>query len=397
MIYLNNDVVVVKNEFENSNLFMYNRFDHAKFDINHDAFDIISYIYDNNGVSELELIEDFGEGIKEFIDIMKEHNILVEEYQEKFFNIKINDTSLCRVFIEITDKCNLKCPHCYGNFTVQNSKELNLNSIEELIKKAANVGIYEFDITGGEPFLYKDLDKVLKLAYEHGMLVTIFSNLTTITEDQLNSLVSYRVKKVNTSIESINKEIHNTFRGMPNSFDTSLKNICTINDYGIETNVNLVIGKHNIDSLTDTLVFFKEKNLCVTIDFISHVGRASENLLIEDYSYKGLRQKVESTDFFDEVPRKGCGVGNRFIFINSSGDFSLCSSLNTDKYVLGNIYIDYSFKDLSDKLKYSFLNLTCQAECEHKEICNGGCRARAIQSDGNITGPDKLYCSYYGG
>ena len=190
---------------------------------------------------------------KEVIEQLIELNILVDLDEKYISNIKnLTEINCARIFIEITDKCNLNCKHCYGGFACNNTNYLSVQTIEQILNQAVQLGVYEFDITGGEPLLYKDLEEVLSKLYDAGMLISIFTNLTLMTKNHLELFKKYGVKKIITSIDSCYADVHDEFRGGVGSFNKTIKNLNLIKESGIEVSVNTMIGNHNIQYIYPT-------------------------------------------------------------------------------------------------------------------------------------------------
>lgn len=66
--------------------------------------------------------------------------------------------------ISITDNCNLRCLYCmpddHYNFTAPD-KLMQVNEITEIAKIFVKNGVKKIRITGGEPLIRKDVDKIL--------------------------------------------------------------------------------------------------------------------------------------------------------------------------------------------------------------------------------------------
>lgn len=74
--------------------------------------------------------------------------------------------------INITERCNFNCLHCYE--AVDNEiprNEMSLENVRKLLKEAADCGIQNIKITGGEPLIHKDFLEIVKSVYENGMTV----------------------------------------------------------------------------------------------------------------------------------------------------------------------------------------------------------------------------------
>lgn len=391
-IYINKDVIVVKNNIENV-IFTYDRKERTKCLINEDMFDILNYIYQNEGISSNEINIKFG-NINDIIESLFTLNIITQKKQERYHNIKeLCELDTARVFVELTNKCNLRCKHCYGNFKIENNNELNIDALDKIINQAVDLNVYQFDLTGGEPLLYSNLDLLLKKLYEAGMLITIFSNLTLLNKHQIDLFEKYRVKKIITSIDSNYNNVHDEFRGMNGALNRTLNNINQLKKTNIELSINTMVGKHNEDNICDTISFLKELDLPCLLDSIIPSGRAYEldedafksaQIIHDFYNNKDLNVQLKITD---------CGIGKRFVYIKSNGNICLCPNLTTDEFIFGNIN-DRNLNLLSiwKNMTNRYGNLKCTQECSKKSICNGGCRARALMFQKSLYGKDINSC-----
>lgn len=112
----------------------------------------------------------------------------------------------------LTTECNFNCPHCLRDGS--EAAELPFSIIEKTVAGAKKYGIENIHLTGGEPFLYKDLDRVFGLASSEGIPVTFSSNGTLLAQNQ-GLLERYRrsIKLINVSFESPIPEVHDKIRG----------------------------------------------------------------------------------------------------------------------------------------------------------------------------------------
>ena len=391
--YINENVIVVKNK---DYFFAYDRFLHKKFLINEAVFNILKFVYMHYGATKETLARKFGLTNASF-GVLLAKNFLKDEKQKRFNNIKEPKTSFARVFIELTNKCNLKCKHCYGDFGNLNNNSLNVDNVIKLIKKASKLGFYECDFTGGEPFLYKDFEKILDITFKEGMLVTIFSNLTILNDKMLATLKSKGVKKIITSIESKDEDLHNNFRGLKGALRQTENNLNKIINIGIEHHINIVAGRHNYNDVLETIRYYHNKNYNIAFDFVSEEGRANKEEILSDDEYKYLAKEIREQKLLD-LSKKApfCGVGQRMVFINSLGNFCLCPNLIEKEFVFGNINYKYNLKNILNEIYSKYGNLYCNENCDKKEICNGGCRARAFKQNGSLYAGHNQYCLFYG-
>jgi len=87
--------------------------------------------------------------------------------------------------IELTERCNNNCVHCYINLpaddTSAREKELSTEQIKDILREAVSLGCIELRFTGGEPLLRVDFEELYIFARKLGLKVTLFTNATLIT------------------------------------------------------------------------------------------------------------------------------------------------------------------------------------------------------------------------
>ena len=92
--------------------------------------------------------------------------------------------------MELTERCNNNCVHCYINLSASDicasKKELTCEEIKKILKEAESLGCRRIRFTGGEPFLRKDFEELYIFARKLGLSVLIFTNATLITPQLAN-------------------------------------------------------------------------------------------------------------------------------------------------------------------------------------------------------------------
>lgn len=87
--------------------------------------------------------------------------------------------------IELTERCNNDCIHCYNNLPAADQKikkkELTTSEWKAIIEEAASLGCLRIRFTGGEPLLREDFEDLYLFARKLGVRVVIFTNATLIT------------------------------------------------------------------------------------------------------------------------------------------------------------------------------------------------------------------------
>lgn len=98
-------------------------------------------------------------------------------------------------WIEITNKCNLKCIHCYNESGENRDQTMSLNDYKGVIDNLQEMGVKKIQIIGGEPFFYRKLLKKM-LDYTVGKfeIIEIFTNGTLITNDWYEYLLNENIR-----------------------------------------------------------------------------------------------------------------------------------------------------------------------------------------------------------
>ncbi len=106
-----------------------------------------------------------------------------------------------KIYIEITNICNLNCPFCPPD---NRKKEfMTLDNFEKILDKIKSYTKYIYLHVKGEPMLHPEFDKFVKLAFEKGFFVNITTN-GTLLEKHLNS--TKYLRQINISLHATNDE-----------------------------------------------------------------------------------------------------------------------------------------------------------------------------------------------
>jgi len=181
-------------------------------------------------------------------------------------NILPDDLSLENEFYfqwHITEKCNLRCKHCY-HAAYTSANELSLSEliligdkIDSTLKKWDIDGT--LSITGGEPFMV--MDKLFPLLQHINSLETIthldlLTNGSLLDEGILLDLKGFKkLRRVQVSLEAGNRELNDQIRGN-GSFEKTLSAIRLLKKNGFQVAVMMTISninKNEVEPLVDML------------------------------------------------------------------------------------------------------------------------------------------------
>ena len=138
------------------------------------------------------------------------------------------------VRLAVTDRCNLRCFYCMPEEGIQYINKTELMSFEEIhrgIKLLAQMGIEKVRITGGEPFIRKDMVKLLwAIRKTEGIKDINITTNGTVLEQYIPELKKLGIRSINLSLDTMDRsrffEItrQDVFDKVMRSFDLLLKN-----------------------------------------------------------------------------------------------------------------------------------------------------------------------------
>jgi len=337
------------------------------------------------------------------------------------------------IFWELTKKCNLKCAHCRAE--AEDSAftgELKLDEIKKIIDNIADNYSPILVLTGGEPLYRDDIFDIAKYATDKNLRTALATNGTLIDAGIADKIKESKIARVSISIDGVDAESHDSFRGVDGAFNGALNGARLLNKHGVEFQFNTTITKRNVDSIEEILsLAIKEKASALHIFMLVPVGcgielAESDMISAEKYEealnwfyersrqvgiefkatcaphyYRIIRQRAKSegrvlsfeTDGMAAMTR-GCLAGTGVCFISNTGEVQPCGYLPVST---GNV-LKTQFVDIWEKSEL-FLTLrdfkTLKGKCglcEFKGVC-GGCRARAFYACEDLL-EEEPYCLY---
>ncbi len=174
----------------------------------------------------------------------------------------------CISLIEVTDRCNLKCPTCYAGSGPKVGNHRSLETINQLMDLAvANEGSPDvMQISGGEPTIHPDFFAILDLAKSKpiGHLLINTNGIKIANDLQfVAQLADYKPGiEVYLQFDSLRSETIKHLRGA-DLVSSHMKALENLNEFNISTTLVVVLEKHlNLDQIGEILDFAKSQR-CV--------------------------------------------------------------------------------------------------------------------------------------
>ncbi len=320
---------------------------------------------------------------------------------------------------EMTRACALKCVHCRAEAIDRRSgQELTTDEAFSLLEEIRRFGDPLVVLTGGDPLRRPDAAEIVEYGSVLGLRMAMTPSATPeVTPERLKELKNAGLQRLAVSLDGSSAEIHDVFRGVPGSYEWTLKIMRWANELGLSLQINTTVSRHNIADFDAIAAFLEKFKVDLwSVFFLVPVGRATlsqepkarelerifgrmaELSLASPYQIKSTeapqyrRVLISSRLGKTRRPVLPIGDGKGFVFISHTGEvypsgFLPVSAGNVKKDLLTELYRDSElFRTLRDP---SQLKGKCGA-CEYKTIC-GGSRARAYAVHGDVTASDP-YC-----
>ncbi len=134
-----------------------------------------------------------------------------------WFNYKLGKTELpygpVRLWVEPTNKCNLRCPMCVQKGYDEETGFMNMELFKKVMEDAAELGVRELLLLDrGEPFLHPELVDMVSMSTDAGIRTTIHTNGTVMTPNLARGLVQAGTDMISFSFDAYGKELYEEMR-----------------------------------------------------------------------------------------------------------------------------------------------------------------------------------------
>jgi len=258
--------------------------------------------------------------------------------------------------LEITARCNNNCRHCYINYPADSvsarQKELSLDQIKHIVDQAAELGALWCLITGGEPLLRPDFFDIYLYIKSKGLLVSVFTNATLITEEHVAFFKKYPPRDIEVTVYGVTPETYENVSRVKGAFSRFIRGVDLLLKGGVKVRFKAMALRSNVTELPAIAAFCRERTRdYFRFDPSLHLRsdgdiRRNEEIRSErlssaefvalekaDKERFGAMEKNCDKLIMPELEHTvchhlfHCGAGNGSFNVSYDGFFRLCSSL----------------------------------------------------------------------
>jgi len=241
--------------------------------------------------------------------------------------------------------CNLRCKHCTASRFQEKSQKLTPLDLRRISDEAHKLGFCQFCLSGGEPLIFKDLDKVILALQPDKFHLTMSTNGHFMSLEKARYLKNLGLDKVKISLDDFNEKQHDRNRGNCGAYQKAIKAMFNARDAGLSVVIQTVVTHQNcMNGQLIKMAEFAEKNN-FTVDVLiaratgAWEGRHEVLIDAKDAEYiKNLHEKhpVLHRDTFPSYGmNKGCGCVDSTLHITKYGDVLPCVYIHI---AIGNIF-----------------------------------------------------------
>lgn len=326
-----------------------------------------------------------------------------KEYLEQFRRKTVQMRLPVSGSLELTSRCNLKCVHCYlgtqRGCLRDYSEEMSTVRVLSMLDEITEAGCLRFLITGGEPLLRKDFTGIYSHARKNGLLVTVFTNGTLITEEIIEVFKDLPPHSVEISLYGASAATYEKITGVRGSFEKCINGIERLLNAGINLDIKTVLMSINKHEFYDMEKIAAEYGIRFRFDAAIFPGfdgdrsplalRVKPDEAVErDFSDKGrLRLWNEYFQRTQGIPVSealyNCGAGVTGFHIDSKGSLSQCLMTSGLKYDLAHESFSDAWNNITSAVrsKKAGADFAC-AKCKKRSLC-GFCPALFVLENGS--------------
>lgn len=180
------------------------------------------------------------------------------------------------LWLELTNRCNLRCTHCYADSGPQISTPEILTRADyaQIIDDAYELGCRRVQFIGGEPTLNRDLEVLIAGASEKGFeLIEVFTNLMRLPARLIECFRSRDVH-VATSVYAKSAAVHDKITTVSGSFARTVSNLKKLIAAEIPVRVGVIEMAENRGGFEETISFLRSIGVQnVGSDSVRKIGR----------------------------------------------------------------------------------------------------------------------------
>ena len=318
---------------------------------------------------------------------------------------------------ELTHRCPLQCPYCSNPLELtRRSDELSTEEWSDVFRQAADLGVLQVHLSGGEPTARKDLPALVAAAHDCGLYTNLITAGVLLTREALFDLAGGGLDHVQLSVQDSEPANAERIGHLSGGHARKLAFARWVREAGLPLTVNAVVHRQNLDHLEDLIALAHRLDAHrLEIAHVQYYGWALENRaalmptrdqveragVVARKARETLRGKMVIDyvvpDYHARRPKRCMdGWGNQFFAVTPRGRVLPCHAAET---ITGLSFSSVRERPLAwiwehdgtfNKFRgVDWMQEPCRS-CEFRERDLGGCRCQAFALTGDAAATDPV-------
>ena len=318
---------------------------------------------------------------------------------------------------ELTARCNFSCRMCYVHQEKDRDKELSAEEWISLGRTARDNGMLFLLLTGGEPFLRSDFARIYTELRKMGLMISINTNGSLLTDELMEIFRQYPPTRVNVSLYGGSAQ---TYRDLCRNaaYETVTANIRRMKEAGLSLKINFSVTPYNAQDIEKIHDFGKENGIPVQAttymyppvringekygtapdrfnweDAAKYMVLCREQYLTPEQLLEGITQTEE--DALDCTGETGmpmnCRAGKTAFWVTWDGRMLPCGMFPNEGYSVRSMKFEEAWQKVRDDTASIMMPAECSG-CSKREKC-AACAAACIAESGDSTIKPEYICN----
>lgn len=316
---------------------------------------------------------------------------------------------------ELTHRCPLQCVYCSNPVELlKANREMPTEAWVSLFEQAADLGVLQIHLSGGEPTLRPDLEVMIEALSRRGVYTNLITAGVGIAEGRIEAMADAGLDHVQISFQGAFAPTTEKIGNNRGSHEKKMETARRVRAAGLPLTINAPVHRHNMDEVPDFIELALELDAeRLEIANVQYAGWAllNRNALMPDR--EAVEREVEvvrraqeelygiltvdfvTPDYFAIYPKPCMGGWARDAFmVAPDGTVLPCHAAGTIPNLVFDRFGDRSLSEIwhGSPAFNAFRGTEWMAEpcrgCERKEIDWGGCRCQAMAIAGNAAATD---------
>ncbi|MEP6265758.1 MAG: pyrroloquinoline quinone biosynthesis protein PqqE [Paracoccaceae bacterium] len=318
---------------------------------------------------------------------------------------------------ELTHRCPLSCPYCSNPIEMNGQDaELDTETWARVFREAAQLGVLQLHLSGGEPASRRDLVQLVKAARDAGLYTNLITSGIGLTQKRLAELDTAGLDHVQLSLQGTNPEMADEIGGYNGGFKRKMQVAEWIGEIGFPLTLNAVLHRRNLHQLPRALEMAQEMGArrieVATVQFHGWALKNRDALMptkAQAHEATQIVAKARKTlkgvlvidyvpaDYHEDYPKRCMGGwGTSGLNVIPDGHVLPCHAAQSIPHLKFERVQDKSLADIWYKgAAFNVYRGTewmadpCKS-CERKTIDFGGCRCQALAIVGDASATDPV-------